>query len=56
MGKVETLARVLGSTCTELRHVAKGADQMYRVAKEYKKADGTLRQTFDAFPALKTLQ
>jgi len=50
------LARALGVSLSHLHFVAKHADQMYRRAREIRKADGSVRVTYDAFKPLKDIQ
>lgn len=49
------LSRALGVTSPQLLAVAARASSLYRVAEQVEKADGTLRQTFDAKPVLKDI-
>lgn len=50
------LSRALGIHQDILIKYSHRADSLYRVAKQEKKADGTIRQTFDAYPVLKSIQ
>lgn len=50
------LSRALGIHQSMLVKYSQRADQLYRLAKQEKKTDGTLRQTFDAYPVLKSIQ
>lgn len=50
------LSKALGVHQHMLIKYSQRADRLYRMAKQEKKADGTLRQTFDAFPVLKSIQ
>lgn len=56
IGSVHALALTLGISKAGLLFLAESADRSYTTVKEIVKADGTKRQTFDAFPALKDLQ
>lgn len=49
------LSRALGVTAEQLAAVAAKASSLYRVADKIEKADGTLRETFDAKPVLKDI-
>jgi hypothetical protein len=51
-----TLAKALGIHEQVLMRVASRANQLYRLAAEETKPDGTKRQTFDANPVLKEIQ
>lgn len=53
---ISTLAKALGVHQHILLRVASCADQLYRLAAEETKSDGTKRQTFDAYPVLKEIQ
>lgn len=50
------LSRALGIHQDMLIKYSQRANRLYRVAKQEKKADGTIRQTFDAYPVLKSIQ
>src|SRR5471030_17953 len=50
------LSKALGVHQDMLIKYSQRAGRLYRVAKQEKKTDGTLRQTFDAFPVLKSIQ
>ena len=50
------LSRALGIHPNILIKYSQCADRLYRVAKQEKKPDGTFRQTFDAYPVLKSKQ
>src|SRR5882724_397290 len=56
IGSIDTLARVLGVTISQLLRVAESADKLYRPGKRRHKPDGTYRETWDAMPPLKTIQ
>ncbi len=51
-----SLSKALGIRELRLQRVAAQANQLYRLAAEETKQDGTKRQTFDAFPLLKAIQ
>lgn len=51
-----SLSKALGVNQDILITYSQRADRLYRLAKQEKKADGTLRQTFDAYPVLKSIQ
>ena len=50
------LSRALGIHQEILIKYSHRAERLYRVARQEKKADGTLRQTYDAYPILKSIQ
>jgi hypothetical protein len=50
------LSKALGVHESVLEQCARTAEKMYRVAKSEKKRDGSIRQTFDAWPRLKAIQ
>ncbi len=52
---LDTLAEVLGVSRARLGRLARNACQLYRLVPQRKK-DGSLRKTYDAFPALKSVQ
>lgn len=56
VGHLSALAAALQISLDELQRVAKIADGQYRLAKPIVKADGSIRQPFDALPALKKVQ
>ena len=49
------LSRALGVPVDHLRELAARSDSLYRLAKPITKADGTVRQPFDALPPLKSV-
>lgn len=51
-----SLAKALGYSVDRLRYAARHANNLYRVAQEVPKSDGTVRYTFDAKPLLKDIQ
>lgn len=51
-----SLAKTLGLGLSELESLATQANNLYRVAKEIEKADGTIRRTYDARKPLKQVQ
>lgn len=53
---VFTLSVALGVPEKALRRVAASASDSYRLAWEERKSDGSVRQTYDACPALKSIQ
>lgn len=53
--QLASLAKALGCTIAQLQYVASHANDLYRVAQEVPKSDGTVRYTFDAKPPLKKL-
>lgn len=53
---LEALARILRHTIPELQAIASSADQRYRIGKQERKKDGTLRTCFDALGELKSIQ
>lgn len=53
---ISALAVALGIPEQALLRVSETANTSYRLAKEEKKNDGSLRQTYDAFPPLKSVQ
>lgn len=55
IGSAALLARTLGFSLEDLRDLAANADGLYRLAKPIIKPDGSIRQPFDAKPALKEL-
>ena len=52
---IRALSLALGVRETELRAVAANANHLYRLAAQETKSDGSIRQTFDALPRLKTI-
>lgn len=54
--QLTSLAKALGCTDSKLMYVSGHANNLYRVAQEVPKSDGTVRHTFDAKPLLKDLQ
>lgn len=50
-----SLSRSLGVSVVELQRIADTASGLYRNAKPIIKADGSIRQTFDALPSLKCI-
>lgn len=50
------LSKALGVHKDILIKYAQRADRLYRMAKQEIKQDGSIRQTFDAFPVLKAIQ
>ncbi|MFN7925909.1 MAG: reverse transcriptase family protein [Bryobacteraceae bacterium] len=50
------MARLVGLKPSELENIAHHASGLYRVASRRRKADGTVRETFDAYPDLKRIQ
>ncbi len=55
IGTIDALARVLGVDSGRLVAIATNADRLYRLAKPIIKADGSIRQPFDALPPLKEI-
>ncbi len=55
IGSIDALARALGLESSHLIATATDADRLYRLAKPIVKADGSMRQPFDALPALKSI-
>jgi hypothetical protein len=53
---LSALSKALGIHQDVLIKYAKRADRLYRLAKQEKKKDGSIRQTFDAYPVLKAIQ
>lgn len=53
---LSALSKALGVHENVLIRCAERADKLYRLAWQEEKADGSLRQTFDAFPVLKAIQ
>lgn len=53
---ISSLAKALGMEDGELSKLASRASGLYRVAKEIRKPDGTIRRTYDALPPLKNVQ
>lgn len=56
IGTLLALESALGVPLTSLLSTASKANGLYRTVKAEPKSDGTLRQTFDAFPELKSIQ
>ena len=56
ISRVSTLARVLGVTESELRHLVGRADSLCVPGPRFKKADGTYRYTYKALPELHIIQ
>ena len=56
IGSPATLAVALKTTESGLRRLARRADKLYRLAKPIVKADGSVRQPYDAYPELKLVQ
>lgn len=56
IGTINALARTLQVDCSMLGRIADNAKNLYRVAKEIKKEDGTIRRTYDALKPLKRIQ
>ncbi|ADJ64393.1 RNA-directed DNA polymerase [Herbaspirillum seropedicae] len=56
IGTLDALARVLAVPKDQLLTVASRAEVLYRIAAQEQKADGSIRQTFDAKPKLKEIQ
>lgn len=54
--QIASLAKALGCPVSKLRYVSAHASDLYRVAQEVPKSDGTVRYTFDAKPLLKNIQ
>lgn len=52
---MQALSRALGVPEPILQELASKANAQYRVAEEIQKPDGSIRQTFDAFPPLKDI-
>lgn len=52
---VATLAKALGIDVKTLSHQAAVANSSYRLAKPIEKADGSIRQPYDALPSLKAV-
>lgn len=52
---MNALSRALGVSVDDLRSLSAIADSQYRLAAAVTKTDGTIRQTFDAFPPLKRI-
>lgn len=55
IGSIAALARALGLESSLLVAIAADADRLYRLAKPIVKADGSMRQPFDALPPLKAI-
>ena len=53
---LSALSKALGIHQDILIKYAHRANQLYRLAAQEKKPDGSIRQTFDAYPALKAIQ
>jgi hypothetical protein len=53
---LSALSKAVGVHKDILISYSQRADHLYRVAKQEKKADGSIRQTFDAYPVLKAIQ
>lgn len=53
---ISALALALGIPEQRLQRLAAVANRSYRLAKEEQKRDGSVRQTFDAYPRLKAVQ
>jgi hypothetical protein len=56
IGSLTTLARVLDITPAQLRRLVENADKLYHPGPKFLKADGTVRETWDAHPQLKAIQ
>ncbi len=56
IGSPAQLAVALRSTESGLMRLARRADKLYRLAKPIVKADGSIRQPYDAYPELKLVQ
>ena len=56
VGTLETLSRMLKHPVVILQSIAATADQRYRIGKQERKKDGTLRICYDALGALKSIQ
>lgn len=54
--RLGSLARALDCTPHRLGYVSARANELYRIAKEVPKADGSIRRTYDALPLLKNIQ
>ena len=53
---LKSLAKALGIAEDKLTELADSANRLSRKAKPIAKADGTIRQPFDALPPLKAIQ
>jgi hypothetical protein len=53
---ISSLAKALGMDEGALAELAGRASGLYRIAKEIRKPDGTIRRTYDALPPLKDVQ
>ncbi|MBB1472606.1 RNA-directed DNA polymerase [Luteimonas sp. MC1782] len=56
IGSLDALSAALQISRIELEHVASVTDSQYRLAKPIVKADGSIRQPYDALPLLKNVQ
>jgi hypothetical protein len=56
IASLDTLAKILRVSRTELARVSQAADHLYRIGKRERKKDGTFRRCFDALGQLKTIQ
>ena len=54
--QLSSLAAALGFTLHRIEYVSSRASYLYRLAHAEQKSDGTIRQTFDAKPLLKSIQ
>jgi hypothetical protein len=56
IGSLDTLARMLQLTRTEIERLCRKADRLYRIGKREQKGDGSIRLCFDALAPLKSTQ
>lgn len=56
IGTLDALARILKHSIPDLQQIALTADQRYRIGKQIRKKDGTLRTCYDALGLLKSIQ
>src|SRR6266436_6353822 len=56
IGPLTALARMLQQPISDLQHIANTANQRYRIGKQERKRDGTLRTCYDALGELKSIQ
>ena len=56
IGTLATLARMLKHSVTDLQQIAGTASQRYRIRKQERKKDGTMRICYDALGPLKSIQ
>lgn len=55
IGSLDSFSMSMGLTVRDLDRLVKNADRLYRTAQSIRKADGSLRYTYDAYTSLKTV-